>query len=302
MTESLSTRWRDVQGLATKNSARNAASHILGFTSSYEKGESRVIFGGNASVMLQELSVKYRPLLKDGDEIIISLANHTANILPWLALANDCLGVKVIWWNQGGSPENNNSDINTLLSTKTKLVVATGCSNVFGVLYSIQDLAETVASFRKTLVKSEEDINWPHVIVDGVASAAHRYADLDSVLFPPNSTRAGGIDFYVVSFHKLFGPHAGALVGRTTTMDDLELSSRDDGGRPKKMKSDSYSSRFWEKGTVNFEGCAGVVGLLQYFTRLAKLESNRITLSAAKEYKELLTQAYRNIDHTKKAF
>lgn len=76
------------------------------------------------------------------------------------------------------------------------------------------------------------------VVVDGVAAVPHIYANLKEL----------PIDWYAVSCHKLFGPHLGILCGPSF---DATL----------------------EVGTINYEACAGLVGLGDYFGQLATFTS-----------------------------
>mmetsp|Transcript_16412 Transcript_16412/g.40068 ORF Transcript_16412/g.40068 Transcript_16412/m.40068 type:complete len:278 (+) Transcript_16412:1381-2214(+) len=94
-----------------------------------------------------------------------------------------------------------------------------------------------------------------HVVVDGVAASPHVFANV-------NRLQA---DWYVVSGHKLFGPHVGGLYGRKDGAVDeiLEVS-----GTTSEDCSDVVYPLL-EKGTVNYEGCAGIVGLGQYIDSLA---------------------------------
>lgn len=102
---------------------------------------------------------------------------------------------------------------------------------------------------------------YAHVVVDGVASAPHicaRYDDMPHV------------DWYVVSMHKLFGPHVGVLVARRgRAMEQFSVACGIASNRDENVQT------ILESGTANIEGCAGVVGLGIYFKSLAGLYDSR---------------------------
>ena len=75
------------------------------------------------------------------------------------------------------------------------------------------------------------------VVVDGVAAAPHLYAAVEDV------------DMYAVSCHKLFGPHLGALCVKKAILGSIDEM---------------------ETGTVNFEACAGIQGVLDYFGTIGR--------------------------------
>jgi selenocysteine lyase/cysteine desulfurase len=93
-----------------------------------------------------------------------------------------------------------------------------------------------------------------------VATVPHVFSAFDDL----------GVDFYAVSMHKMFGPHVGALIARrgeflnqfACTSSNLSSES---------TNQDVCLRSMIEKGTLNIEGCAGVVGLGQYMKSLAQV-------------------------------
>ena len=220
--------------------------------------QQHIIYGGNASVLLFDLSLKYRHVLQKYDEIVISTSNHNANINPWIELVTTTckdLCLKVVWWDQGVSTSA------PPVTASTKLVLLTHCSNVFGSLYDIKAQSSVI---------KELSGGRAHVIVDGVAAAPHRFVDFSSLPC---------VDFYAVSCHKLFGPHIGVMVGRKPAMREVEKAncwgSATAGTASSAADADTCDSRFWERGTVNFEACAGIVGLLEYFISLGEMDESK---------------------------
>jgi len=147
----------------------------------------------------------------------------------------------------------------------TRALVMPHASNVLGVSY---DLPKIIKQARG---KSEDVV----VVVDGVAAAPHRYAGADGK----------DADFYVVSCHKLFGPHIGAVAAKRTTM--------------KRIGGDGKG---WERGTINFEACEGVIGLLEYFLDLSSLTLENSEgllgriLSGEEDGKRYIQEAYEHVE------
>jgi selenocysteine lyase/cysteine desulfurase len=244
MTTSLSIRHRESIGSESVKSAKTAISRILGAEDDYY-----VFCGPNASTLLYILSLQLG--LHVGDEIILDVDNHLANVRPWLRMALTH-GVDVTWW------DSSNVSLETLVSARTKIVAATHVSNITG---RIKDLT--------TLRKCS---GLACLIVDGVAAVPHLYASLDG----------SGVDFYVVSTHKVYGPHCGFLAGRHGHVEELGLRSG-----------------FIETGTINYEACAGIVGVQRYFSSLSAYQcpDQRFSNSAI-ESSNVLVRAYNFIKST----
>jgi selenocysteine lyase/cysteine desulfurase len=137
-----------------------------------------------------------------------------------------------------------NPSIEELLSTKTRIIAVSHASNIMGQTNDInKDLRSLVNSKTK---------GYGHIIVDGVAYVPHRYAAIDELQ----------VDWYVISCHKMFGPHLGVLCGRNS----IGISI-DRGGVP----TPNFGIQM---GTVNYEACEGVRGLGQYFTDLSVFGSS----------------------------
>lgn len=150
-----------------------------------------VILGPSTSMNVYVLAQALRPLLKQGDEIIVSTLNHESNSGPWRKLAE--FGIRIVEW-----PADKDtgamriSDLDSLLNENTRLVAFPQVSNITGDINdvgSITDKAHAVGAM---------------VCVDGVAFAPHR----------PIDVKAWNVDFYLFSFYKVFGPHLGLLYCR----------------------------------------------------------------------------------------
>ncbi|KAI0535942.1 aminotransferase class-V [Xylaria digitata] len=163
--------------------------------------ESEIVFGASTTQLFRNLS--FTLSFEEGDEVIISSIDHEANIAPWVDLASrQKLVLK--WWTPSLSSSTNtnpnplllSSDLDKLLTPRTRLVACTHVSNILG---SINDIGGIVASVRRG--PSPQAL----VVVDGVSYAPHRPLDLGAL----------GVDAYAFSWYKVYGPHIAMLyVGR----------------------------------------------------------------------------------------
>ena len=125
-----------------------------------------------------------RPILQPGDEIIVSLLEHHANIVPWQMIAA-ATGAKLRVIPVDADGQLNLSEYTKLFNSHTRFVSVTHVSNVLG---TVTPIAELVAIAHAHGVR---------ILIDGAQSVAH---------IPVNVT-ALDPDFYVFSGHKVFGPN-----------------------------------------------------------------------------------------------
>ncbi|KAI1653615.1 PLP-dependent transferase [Daldinia decipiens] len=158
-----------------------------------EKDE--IAFGSSTTQLLRNLSftLPFHP----GDEIVVSSIDHEANIAPWKDLAAR-LNLALKWWTPQQPPKSTNprllpADLAPLLSPRTRLVTCTHASNVLGSIHDVKAIADAVRGAAPDAL----------LCVDGVAYAPHRPVDV----------KALGVDFYVLSWYKVYGPHVAMLYG-----------------------------------------------------------------------------------------
>ncbi|MDR1371602.1 MAG: cysteine desulfurase [Dysgonamonadaceae bacterium] len=134
-----------------------------------------------------------------GDEIIITAMEHHANIVPW-QIQRDIygIGIKVIPITETG--EICLTDVEELISSKTKLISVAQVSNVLGTVNHIEDI-----------IKLAHNYNVP-VLIDAAQSVQHKVIDVQTL----------DCDFLVFSSHKMYGPTGiGVLYGKETMLDSL---------------------------------------------------------------------------------
>lgn len=202
-----------------------------------------------------------RPRLQPGDEIIVSQAEHHANLIPWLMVAEQCQAkVVTLTVDEQGMPEV--GMLATLLSARTRLLALTQMSNVTGATPDIA-LAIELAHANGTLV-----------LIDGAQGVVHCPPDVQEL----------DIDFYAFSGHKLYGPTGiGVLYGKTALLE--EMQPWQGGG---KMLTHASMTSFtpqavphrFEAGTPNIAGVIGMSAALAWL--------KNVDISAAENYAQHL--------------
>ena len=191
-----------------------------------------------------------RSILQPGDEIILSRLEHHANIVPWQLLAGATEAIiKVIELDEPGNLDM--AQFQQLLSARTRLVAVTHSSNAIGTITPIKQITE-LAHQAGALV-----------LVDGSQAVAHQRVDVQVL----------GVDFYVFSGHKVYGPTGiGVLFGRRELLDAMPPWQ---GGGEMIERVSFTGTQFnslpfkFEAGTPNI---AGAIGLGRALTFLAGLD------------------------------
>jgi cysteine desulfurase/selenocysteine lyase len=187
--------------------------------------------------------------LQPGDEILLSELEHHANIVPWQIVAKERGAViRVIPVNDRG--EILLEEYQRLLNPRTRLVGLAHANNSLGTLLPITEMTH--------LAKR----NGSHVLIDGAQSVAHLPVDVQAL----------GVDFFVFSGHKIFGPTGiGAVYGRRELLE--ELPPWQGGGNMIKdvtFEETIYSDvpAKFEAGTPNVADAYGLGVALDYVTRI----------------------------------
>ena len=204
-------------------------------------GGGEVILGASASSLLQMLADCYSKVLKPGQEVIVAQTGHEANVGPWTRLER--YGVRTRWWRM--SPENftcSMTELEDLLSERTALVAFPHVSNLLGEVVDVRQI---------TALAHDAGAR---VVVDGVAFAPHRAMHVSD----------WGVDWYVYSTYKVYGPHMAALWGRSDVLGEL--------AGPNHFFIQELPYQF-ELGGPSHEGCAGLLGLADYLKVVAGLDA-----------------------------
>ena len=169
-------------------SARDTVRDFIGAPSSEE-----IIFVRGTTEAINLVANAYvLPTLAPGDEIIVSILEHHANIVPWQLIAQKTGAVlKVIPCDETGQLIM--SEYEKLFTKQTKFVAVTHVSNVLGTITPVEELITTAHR------------HGVRILVDGAQSIAHI----------PVNVSALDADFFVFSGHKIFAPTGiGALYGK----------------------------------------------------------------------------------------
>ncbi len=152
--------------------------------------EDEIIFTSGTTEGINLVSYGWAaPRMGPGDEIVLTVMEHHANIVPWHFL-RERQGVKLVWVEIEPDGSLDPQKVLDTITPRTKLVAVTHMSNVLG---TVVDLATIVAGAHARGVP---------VLADGSQAAVHMAVDM----------RALGVDFYPITGHKLYGPSASGAI------------------------------------------------------------------------------------------
>jgi hypothetical protein len=129
------------------------------------------------------------PRMEAGDEIVLSIMEHHANIVPWHFL-RERQGVVLKWVEVDARRRPRPQRVIDAIGPRTKLVAVTHLSNVLGTKVDVKAIC---AGARARGVP---------VLVDGSQAAVHMAVDVQDI----------GCDFYAITGHKLYGPSGSGAI------------------------------------------------------------------------------------------
>lgn len=152
--------------------------------------EEQIVFTTGSTEGINLVSYAWgAPNLEPGDEIILSVMEHHANIVPWHFL-RERQGVKLVWVEPEADGSLPPEKVLEAITPRTKLIAITHMSNVLGTRVDVKPIAQAARA------------RGIATLVDGSQAAVHGPVDIDDL----------GCDFYVITGHKLYGPSgSGAL-------------------------------------------------------------------------------------------
>ena len=159
-----------------------------------------VIFTRNTTEAMNLVAHSWaRSVLEPGDEIVVTAAEHHANLVPWHLLAAE-RGVVVRGVGLRPDHRVDLDELEEVVGERTRLVSTWHMSNVLGVINPIARIAELAHRVGALL------------LVDGAQAAPHLPVDVEAL----------GVDFYAISGHKMCGPTgAGALWARPEILREM---------------------------------------------------------------------------------
>ncbi len=188
------------------------------------------------------------PLVKKGDEILISHMEHHSNIVPWQLVCERTGAVlKVIPVNDSGDLEL--VQLDELLTEKTRFLSLTHISNVLG---TINPIKEIIAKAHKKGIP---------VLIDGAQAIARTSVNV----------RELDADFYAFSGHKMYGPTGiGVLYGKRTLLETMRpYQSGGDMIRRVTLEKTTWNDLPYkfEAGTPNIAGAVGLAEAVKYLEK-----------------------------------
>lgn len=162
--------------------------------------EAEIVFTSGTTEGINLVSYAWAaPRLEAGDEIVLTVMEHHANIVPWHFL-RERQGVVLKWVEIGPDGSLDPEAVLAAIGPRTRLVAVTQMSNVLGTRV---DVAAICAGARAKGVP---------VLVDGSQGAVHGPVDVAAM----------GCDFYAITGHKLYGPTgSGALYARAERLAEM---------------------------------------------------------------------------------
>jgi len=216
----------------------DAGQRFTEFMNATDPGE--VIMGSSSTQLLQHLGQALLSTWKPGDRVIVSQAEHHANVDPWQRLADH--GIEVVTWNVNrDSWRLELDDLAPLLTERTRLVAFTQCSNIIGSLHDVAAMSRFIHD------------HGVQVLVDGVAYAPHDVIDV----------RAWDVDYYVFSTYKTYGPHHAVLYGKRQHLLELPPTNFTI------IAADQIPYKF-QPGNANPELSHGAAAVVDYLESLAQ--------------------------------
>ena len=220
-----------------------------------------IIFTKNATEALNLVAYSYgRVKLGPGDEILLTIAEHHSNLVPWQEAAKGT-GAKLNYIYLEPDGNLSQKDIETKITPRTKVVAVTHVSNVLGLVNPVRDIADRAHDAGAV------------VVVDGAQSVAHMAVDVQAL----------GADFFAFSGHKMLSPMGiGVLYGRRELLSAMPPFLT--GGDMIEYVSEQETTfaelpAKFEAGTQNVGGAAGLTAAIDYleklgFDRIAAIEQD----------------------------
>lgn len=231
--------------------------------------DREIIFVRGATEAINLVAQSFvRPMIIEGDEILISHLEHHANIVPWQMLCEQTgAQLKVIPMTDSG--ELDLSQLDDLLNSRTKILAIGHVSNALGTVNPVKIMTD------KAHAKGIP------VLIDGAQAVPHMQVDVQAL----------ECDFYVFSGHKVFAPTGiGVLYGRQQLLEAMPPYQ----GGGDMILSVSFSGTIYnelpykfEAGTPHIAGAIGLAAAIDYIQQfgmdaLAAHEHHLLDLATAK--------------------
>lgn len=220
--------------------AREAARRFVNAPSTDE-----IIFTRGTTEGLNLVAASYGSLLREGDEIILTVMEHHSNIVPWQLLGQRRgTVIKVVPAHPDGSLDMD--AYRKLFTPRTRMVSVCHASNVLGTVNPVREICRIAHEHGAVCC------------VDGAQGVPHLHVDVQEI----------GCDFYAFSAHKMYGPTGvGILYGRRELLEKMPPYQ----GGGEMIGHCSFSGTTWadlpfkfEAGTPDFVGASAFTAAVDF--------------------------------------
>jgi cysteine desulfurase / selenocysteine lyase len=214
------------------------------------RARSEIIFVRGTTEAINLVAQAYaRPVLRGGDEVLITHLEHHANIVPWQMVCEQTGATLVV------APMDTHGEVHldavvSLMNPRTKILACAHVSNALGTVLPVKRL---IAAAKARGIAT---------VIDGAQAISHMAVDVQDL----------GCDFYAFSGHKMYGPTGvGVLYGREQLLD--RMPPWQGGGEMilavtfAKTTYNALPNKF-EAGTPNISGTVGLGAAVDFLSRL----------------------------------
>ena len=226
------------------------------------KSSKEIIFVRGATEAVNLVANSYvRPLLSEGDNIIISQMEHHANIVPWQLITKEKKAeIRVVPINETGELLVDNMD--DLIDENTRFISLNHVSNSLGTVNPVNELIQKA---------HQNDIR---IMIDGAQAVQHMKVNVEDL----------DVDFYCFSGHKMYGPTGiGILYGKREILEKMEPYQ----GGGDMIKSVTFEKtifndipHIFEAGTPNIVGAIGLAKAIEFIENITieEIEKHEMAL------------------------
>jgi len=268
---------RGVHTLSAKatEAYENTRSRVAEFINAQDRKE--IIFVRGATEAINLVAHSYvKPILNEGDQIVISQMEHHANIVPWQIICEEKKAeLRIIPINDNG--ELILSEFEKLINEKTRFVSINHVSNTLGTVNPVEEIVKITHS---------KNIK---IMIDGAQAVQHMPLDVTKI----------DADFYCFSGHKMYAPTGiGVLHGRMVLLEGMPPYQ----GGGDMIKSVTFEKTIYndipnrfEAGTPNISGVIGLASAIEYLTEIGMENIYR----HEKDLLDYATQEIKKIENVK---
>lgn len=208
--------------------------------------KDEVVYTHNVSHSLNQIAFGLKLMLKKGDTVLITYAEHASNVLPWFALQKE-IGINIEYIETDNEANITIDTFKKAMHEGVKVVSVAEVTNVLGSIQPVKEMCEIAHSYGA------------YMIVDGAQSVPHMKVDVKDL----------DVDFLGFSAHKMCGPSGvGILYGKKKLLDAMEpvfyggdMNARFNKDGEMLLKDTPVK---FEAGTPNIEGVIGTGAAIQY--------------------------------------